>query len=489
MKEKRRNLGVSEIIGTILLLGITVSLFSALQLIVFSGEQQPQSPKTLIGGYLKDGVIVLQNQGGPSLDEQTNIQYQIDSTEYDFYLNSSYFIDDNKNDEWDVGEQFKYPVSINEESYVEVKVIDIKTNRLLFINVLQQGKISERNSSSPPSTNNDWWNESWSYRRQLNISTGPNTPYRNYNGYTVQFQLDTSDSLFLPSCDDVRIVYQADDTFVELDREIINPHLFETKIRFRLKHNISANFYDDNYFVYYANPTAENPPADKKNVYLWYDSAETNRENEYIQGRVDRTSHGGNWGNTIEWNPSGYYDFNTGDNYVESLRPANRVERDVLVEYEIYQSDAYPIDMTTGPLLRWIGSGTEDSEDSSHFFYYEMADSAYQSGGYDSHDDVTCDDRNNVQIEYGQLEVFPQHLWVRVGCAAWGVSPSNIKTYYNNQSGGWKGFRFQGTIDDNVNPGQFGIWIQQDQGRIKNILARRYVEPEPEILIREVEQK
>src|SRR6056297_1142933 len=181
MKEKRRNLGVSEIIGTILLLGITVSLFSSLQLIVFSGEQQPQSPKTLIGGYLKDGVIVLQNQGGPSLDEQTNIQYQIDSTDYDFYLNSSYFIDDNKNDEWDVGEQFKYPVSINEESYVEVKVIDKKTNRLLFINVLQQGKISERNSSSPPSTNNDWWNESWSYRRQLNISTGPNTPYRNYN--------------------------------------------------------------------------------------------------------------------------------------------------------------------------------------------------------------------------------------------------------------------------------------------------------------------
>ena len=68
------------------------------------------------------------------------------------------------------------------------------------------------------------------------------------------------------------------------------------------------------------------------------------------------------------------------------------------------------------------------------------------------------------------------------------ANPSNIKTFYNNQSGGWKGFRFQGTIDDNENPGQFGVWIQQDQGRIKNILARRYVEPEPEILIGEVEQ-
>ena len=489
MKKNRGNLGVSEIIGTVLLLGITVSLFSALQLIVLSGEQQPPPPKTVIGGYLKNGMIVLQNQGGPSLDEQTLIQYQVESKVYDLHLNSSYFIDDNKNDEWDVGEQFKYPVSINDDSFVEAKVIDQKTNRLLFINVLQQGIIPKEHSSSPSSSNSNWWNESWSFRRQLNVTTGPNTPFSNYHGYTVQFQLDTSSSLFLSSRDDVRIVYKKNDDFVELNREIINPHSFETKIRFQLQHNISANSFDNNYFVYYNNPTAETPPADKKNIYLWFDSAENNRENEYVQGKVDRSSHGGNWGNTIEWNPMGFYEFDTGDNYVDSLRPAGLFERDVLVEYEIYQSDAYQIDMTTGPLLRWIGSGTEGTEDSSHFFYYEMADSSYRSGGYNSHDDVTADDRNNVQIEYGQLGVFPQELWTRVGCAAWGINPSHVKTFYNNQSGGWNGYRFQGTINDNENPGQFGVWIQQDQGRIKNILARRYTEPEPEILIGEVEQK
>ena len=488
MKEKRKNLGVSEIIGTILLLGISVTLFSGIQLYVFSAEQSAEPIKPIIGGSLKDSTIILQHLGGRSLDEQTRIHYQIGISTIKLFLNSSFFIDDNNNQKWDVGEIIRYPVSGDEDSIIEVKVIDERSNDLLFINVLQQGTIGLGNSSSPHSSNTGWWDDSWRYRRQLNISTAVNTPDRNYNGYTVQFQLDTSSSLFLASCNDVRIMYQADDNFVELDREIINPHSSVTKIRFQLQHNISANSYDDNYFIYYANPTAGTPPSDKTKIYLWHDSAQTNRENEYIQGRIDRTSHGGNWGNTIEWNPLGYYEFDTKDNYVESLRPSNLVERDVLIEYEIYQSNAYPIDMTTGPLLRWIGSESENTEDSSHFFYYEIADSAYRSGGYDSHDDVTADDRNNVQIEYGKLSVFPQELWVRVGCAVWEANPSNIKTFYNNQSGGWKGFRFQGTIEDNENPGQFGVWIQQDQGRIKNILARRYVEPEPEILIGEVEQ-
>lgn len=138
MKEKRKNLGVSEIIGTILLLGISVTLFSGIQLYVFSAEQSAEPIKPIIGGSLKDSTIILQHLGGRSLDEQTRIQYQIGNSTIKLFLNSSFFIDDNNNQKWDVGEIIRYPVSGEEDSIIEVKVIDEKSNDLLFINVLQQ---------------------------------------------------------------------------------------------------------------------------------------------------------------------------------------------------------------------------------------------------------------------------------------------------------------------------------------------------------------
>jgi len=482
MINDRRNHGVSEIIGTILLLGITVSLFSVLQIYVLSAEQETEKPKIQIGGRLESNRIILQHLGGESLSENLVLTYQINDSLIELSLATSNHIDDNKNLKWDVGEIIEYTAPIESDSFVEAKVVDGNTNQLLFISVFQQGSFVGNDNSSSSNSFDDWWDTNWQKRIRLNITTGEHIPYKNYKGYTVQFTLDTDSPDFLLSCEDLRIIYQLNDEFLELDREVINKHSSNSNIRFNLQENISANSFDNNYYLYYSNPSSTQAPHDKSNIYLWYDSAEEDREEEYIQGRVDRSAHGSRWGNTVEWIGDDYYDFDTGDNFADSLRPSNLIERDIYIEYEIYQTDAFSIDMTTGPLLRWIGSGSGDSEDSSHFFYYEMANSAYQSGGYDSHDDITADDRNDVQIEHGELGEFPQETWTRIGFASWGTEPTNLKSFYNNESGGWDGYHFQGTINDNENAGQFGVWIQQDRGRIKNILARRYIEPEPIIL-------
>lgn len=341
-----------------------------------------------------------------------------------------------------------------------------------------------------------WWDSSYHYRRNINVTTGSNTPYNGYNGYTVQFTIDTqsliSGGKMQSSGNDLRIVYLNGADWEEIDRHVIDINTATTKVRFRLRNNISASSFDDNYYLYYSNMAAGSGPTNLSNVYLWYDDASTDREAQYTQGRLDETAHGGSWRNSVTWNAGGYYSYDTNDNYADSLRPTGLTERDVYVEYEEYNSNAYTIDMTSGPILRWVGTGSGGTETSSHWYYYEMADSAYLPGSYASHDDITADNRGSVVIAYGLLGTFPQLSYTRLALAAWGVNPTNLKAWYDatpTQSGsgsfGISG-RFSGThaaASDNEGAGQVGIWLQQDAGRVRNILIRRYVEPEPSLII------
>ncbi|MCA9495599.1 MAG: hypothetical protein KC589_01540 [Nanoarchaeota archaeon] len=54
----------------------------------------------------------------------------------------------------------------------------------------------------------DWWNSSYEYRDQINVSTGANSPYKGYKNYTVQIILNTTDSnIYLSSGNDIRIIW------------------------------------------------------------------------------------------------------------------------------------------------------------------------------------------------------------------------------------------------------------------------------------------
>ncbi|NJL44114.1 MAG: hypothetical protein HC945_02235 [Nitrosarchaeum sp.] len=68
-----------------------------------------------------------------------------------------------------------------------------------------------------------------------------------------------------------------------------------------------------------------------------------------------------------------------------------------------------------------------------------------------------------------------------------GVNPTNLMAYYDStptdaESGGYTGGRFNGTHaagSDNEGAGQVGVWLQQDRGRVRDILIRKYTYPEP----------
>ena len=351
----------------------------------------------------------------------------------------------------------------------------------------------------------NWWDSDYGFRREILVSTGHNSPFNGYDGYTTRIIDFNTFSLISDKmqddCDDLRIVHKTgSSTWAELDRQIFFCNASSTEIRFKIQDDIAASSTDENYYIYYGNATVTSAPSNLSNVYLWYDDASSDRESEYIQGRVDETAHGApleNWGDTVVWDSAGYYTYNTGDNYPESFRPASLTERDIYVEYEEYQTNAWPWDMTSGPLARWVGSGSGSNETSNHWYYYEIADSTFQPGGpYVSHDDITADNRESVIIENGVLGEFPANQWVKIGLAAWGINDTNLKAWYDSspssqESGGWETARFSGihsASNDNESAGQFGIWIQQDTGRFKNIIARRYIEPEPTTSIGDEEE-
>ena len=338
-----------------------------------------------------------------------------------------------------------------------------------------------------------WWNISWNNRQRINVSTGANTPYNNYSGYTVQFALDMTAGDFKGDGSDLRVVFWNGTDHIQLDREILDPGSSSARVRFMLQQNISAHSIDTSYYMYYNNPSAGAAPSNNSQVYLWYDNASRNREDEYVQGGVDDSGHGsGAWQDSITYDTlNGGYTFYTDDNFADSLRPKNLLERDVYVEYEGYQTNAFSNDMTSGPIIRLqLIGGSGGSERSDHFYFYTMAYSTFENSEYNYHDDIVEDERDNVVIEYGVLGKFPRQTWVRLGIASWGVNPTYLKAFYDNESGGWDGFRFSGSdgSDDNENAGQCGLWVQQDAGRLRNIVVRRYTEPEPVLSLDTVEQ-
>jgi LPXTG-site transpeptidase (sortase) family protein len=117
-----------------------------------------------------------------------------------------------------------------------------------------------------------WWSPSWQYARVITVSTFANSPIDGYAGYTVRLVLNTTDGTrFLPSCDDLRIVYWNGATNIPLDRVVSNCGNSATEVWFRLQANIAPSSSDSSYVLYYGNPSAGGAPADPRQVYLWWD--------------------------------------------------------------------------------------------------------------------------------------------------------------------------------------------------------------------------
>ncbi len=361
----------------------------------------------------------------------------------------------------------------------------------------------EAAAQNPP-----WWDPAWLYRQQVVVSTGANSPVGTYVGYTAAVTgHDTATlvaaGLMLAGGDDLRVVRWDGLAWTELPRLLVDMNGFATSVRFMLALDIPANTADTSYFFYFGNPAAGAPPAvSPTNIYLWWDDATADREASYIRGRVDDSAHGGTtappaggWLDSVTWNPLGYYDFSTGNDHPDSLRPMvgglPLVERDVYVEYEFLHTNAWDSDMASGPLARWIGTGTLNTELSTGHYYYQMADSTQMPASPAQHGDITFTNRTTTALEgTGTIPQVPNNAWTRAALACWSAGVTNLRAWFDDTPTPVErgGFGLAPTLSGThsgtsevVAGGQAGVWLQQEAGQIRHLLVRRYVDPEPSI--------
>ncbi len=153
IKNKHENHAVSEVIGVVLLLGITISLFAVLNFFVTSFSFHESGPVVSLSGTIDtvNSVISIKNNGGDSLGGTTNIAITIGATSHQTNVSQILNHADNwklltsssdKNpDQWDFGEtvQFNFEGVDITGKYIQATVIDPIKNTMLLSIVLQQG--------------------------------------------------------------------------------------------------------------------------------------------------------------------------------------------------------------------------------------------------------------------------------------------------------------------------------------------------------------
>ena len=334
-----------------------------------------------------------------------------------------------------------------------------------------------------------WWDASYAFRQQMTVTTGPNSPANGYNGYTARVILDTASLAALGKsqldCDDLRVLWWNGASWVELARHVLGCNTPTTDVRFKLQADIAASASDDNYYIYYGNPTAGAPTAlGTTNVYLWWDDASINRSTDYTRGRIDPWQ-GTGWDNSLVWNAAGYYTYNNGDNFSSGYR-REIGERDVYIEAEFYHTGCFPSNMTTGLMVRGIiAAGTGGSETADHYYASNRAHQASCGSGYNHDGDIMETDRGTVAINGVDPPAMAINQWRKQALAVWVINPTNLKFWDSNTgwaTAGWPGDNIQVSGNDSNDyegAGFVAVMTAQDAGRLRNILVRRYVEPEP----------
>jgi hypothetical protein len=144
----------------------------------------------------------------------------------------------------------------------------------------------------------NWWNTNYDYRRQITIVNNAASTLN--ASYSICVTMDTaalfSEGKMRPNGRDLRVVYWSGSTWSELDRDVIDVNSASTQVWFKTQASIETSSADSNYYVYYGNPSSESPPANKSNVYLWFDDFDrANKPDITTETAYSVKTGGGTW--------------------------------------------------------------------------------------------------------------------------------------------------------------------------------------------------
>ena len=133
---KNSNNAVSELLGTILLLGIAVAIFSVLYLIVLSQSFDTSEPNPTIVATIEDNYIIFEHRGGEELGMDAEITLDLGNGP-ETKIVGELLIDTNRDGKWNIGEKlaYEFEYSLN-SSEAEVFSVDEEGTETLLMGTL-----------------------------------------------------------------------------------------------------------------------------------------------------------------------------------------------------------------------------------------------------------------------------------------------------------------------------------------------------------------
>jgi hypothetical protein len=288
------------------------------------------------------------------------------------------------------------------------------------------------------------------------------------SGYSVMTNLNhaslVGDGKSQSDGDDVRVLYWDSGacSWSELDRALAEDSTWDsssTKAWFKLQADISASSSDSDYYLYYGNATAANPPADKSNVYLYWDDFESYSTGSapsgwtVISGNHQVVNDGGNKILRATGSVSGRHAI-----YKNGIAEAN-----IRVSAGVRTNDVTNTNM--GPSARV--TGTIESNSNYYTFHFRRTD---------NNDHIAEVLNGTWSSIVSTAQAVSNNAWYRYDIGAAG---SNLK--------GWFGSTQQLSTTDTSISGAGSVGLYNVFGAVDaadtidtdNFIARLYVEPEP----------
>lgn len=338
--------------------------------------------------------------------------------------------------------------------------------------------------------------EGFRFRRAITVDTGTAAPENGFIAYTLRVgPIDTAlmqeQGNLREDCADLRIVMEREGRQEDLPRHLLGCGTATTELHFMSRTALDAASDVPSYYLYYGNTEVPPPaPVAVDNVYLWYDDASTDRTRSYLRGKFDGWHE--LWDERgLTWDLAGFYSYDTGNDVMAGYR-APIDERDVYIEVELYHSDCYSANMTTGVFTRFITTSTTPALESSDHYYltsrgFQRTCQGAEANRYPGDGDLVKGDWRAVLSADPQRRAVQPGEWRKQALASWGAGPTWLRAWDADvpwPSSGWPdqpNLTGATDVEDLPTGGAAGVVTAQDAGRFRRLLIRRYYEPEPKL--------
>ena len=138
-EKKRSNDAVADIVGTVMMLGIAVSLIAMVYISVLSYPFTPSPISADLIGSVDGNNIIIEHHGGDSLSLSTEIAITVGGSTTRVTV-EDYLDDESKEDGlWNIGERVVYSDETLTGLQVKAVVVDVKSNSAILMGILQEG--------------------------------------------------------------------------------------------------------------------------------------------------------------------------------------------------------------------------------------------------------------------------------------------------------------------------------------------------------------